>query len=262
MSGYLFTAEAGRTPALAGLHPTTIFTCCMCMIAVVFATVDIAIYIALLAFLGVVVVAGKMPIRSVLSIIKVVLPLCFFITLIQMLGQSGPALAGFSVLGYPIVFSRTGLILGLAITLRVILLALTMTIFFSLVHPARLTRALYDAGMPFKYAYAFTIALRFLPLVISEVTTINNAQKCRGYDIDRCNALVKVFKIIPLMTPLIVTCLRRAGSIALAMDLKAFGSVQNRTFYVELAPTRPWEKLVMGLSILATVSFIVVEIVS
>ena len=123
-----------------------------------------------------------------------------------------------------------------------------MTIFFGLVNPMRLTRALYDLGMPFKYAYAFTLALRFLPLIINEISTINNAQKCRGYDIDRCNFVVKIFKIIPLMTPLIIMCLRRAEAIALAMDLKAFGSITNRTFYLQLKPATTAEKVIMGMS--------------
>jgi energy-coupling factor transport system permease protein len=259
MSRFLFAVEEGDRPALA-LHPATVFTFCLCMIAVAFATVDIATYLVLLTALLVVMVVGKIPLASVARIVMVVVPLCFFITLIQTLSRAGPPLATFSLFGHTIALSRAGFMLGIAITLRVVTLAFTMTVFFSLVHPARMTQALYKAGIPFKYAYAFSLALRFLPIVIGELATINNAQKCRGYDIDRCNFVVKVYKIMPLMTPLIVTCLRRASTIALAMDLKAFGSIKQRTFFTELAGLRAVDKAVIGGSIAGSLGFIVISI--
>ncbi|WP_371373823.1 energy-coupling factor transporter transmembrane protein EcfT [Sporomusa aerivorans] len=257
MSSYVLTTSNNRGPALAEKHPVTIAACCFSLIFAAFATVDITAYLVMLGMLAVAVVAGKIPAGNIVRIIGIVIPLCFCITSIQALTQGGPAIASFTFGNYTIHLSQSGVILGLAITLRVVILAITMTIFFALVNPMRLTRALYDLGMPFKYAYAFTLALRFLPLIINEISTINNAQKCRGYDIDRCNFLVKTFKIIPLMTPLIIMCLRRAASIALAMDLKAFGSITNRTFFLELKPATAGEKVVAGLSMIASVTFIV-----
>lgn len=252
-----YASPTNRIPALAEKHPVTIAICCLSLIFAAFATVEITAYAVMIGILAVAVVAGKIPPGNILKIVVVVIPLCFFITLIQALTQGGPDIASIALGNYYIHLSRAGVILGVAITLRVVILAATMTIFFSLVNPMRITRALYDLGMPFKYAYAFTLALRFLPLIINEISTINDAQKCRGYDIDQCNFFVKIFKIIPLMTPLIIMCLRRSSSIALAMDLKAFGSITNRTFYLELKPAAAGEKLVAGLSFAASVTFIV-----
>lgn len=262
MSSYVLTAREGRGSSLAEKHPVTIALCCISLVFAAFATVDITAYLVMLGILGVVVVAGKIPTANIVKIIGIVIPLCFFITLIQTLTQGGPELTSFMFGSYPVHLSQAGVILGLAITLRVVILAITMTSFFALVSPPRLTRALYDLGMPFKYAYAFTLALHFLPLIINEISTINNAQKCRGYDIDRCNFIVKTFKVIPLMIPLIIMCLRRASSIALAMDLKAFGSITNRTFYLELKPAAAGEKIVAGLSIGGSLLFIIRSIIA
>jgi len=259
MSRYLFAVDEGNRPASA-LHPATVFTFCLCMIVVVFATVDIATYLVMITVLLVIMVVGKVPLASVGHIVMVVIPLCFFITLIQTLSRGGPALATFSLFGHTIALSRAGFALGIAITLRVVTLAFTMTVFFSLVHPARMTQALYKAGVPFKYAYAFSLALRFLPIVIGELAAINNAQKCRGYDIDRCNFVVKVYKIMPLLTPLIVTCLRRASTIALAMDLKAFASIKERTFFTKLDDLKGVDKAVIGGSIAGCLGFIAILI--
>ena len=261
MSSFAATTGASQGVFLAEKNPITIAVCCLSMIFAAFATVSITVYLIMLAMLAVAVAAAKVPAANVAKIVVIVIPLCFFITLIQSLSLGGPALASFMIGGYEVEFSRAGVILGLAITLRVVILAITMTLFFTLVSPMRLTRALYDLGMPFKYAYAFTLALRFLPLIINEISTISNAQKCRGFDIDRSNFIVKTIKIIPLMTPLIIMCLRRAGSISLAMDLKAFGSITNRTFYFELKPVTPGEKVVMGLSVTASLAFIVGSVI-
>ncbi|HWR28787.1 MAG TPA: energy-coupling factor transporter transmembrane component T, partial [Negativicutes bacterium] len=197
MSGCALAAQSrGHGPALAEKHPVTIAVCCLSLIAAAFATVNITAYLAMIAMLVVVVLAGKIPFGNITKIIGVVIPLCFFITLIQALTQGGPDIAELVLGGYALHLSKAGVLLGFAITLRVVILAITMSVFFALVNPTRITRALYDLGMPFKYAYAFTLALHFLPLIINEISTINDAQKCRGYDIDRCNFIVKIFKII------------------------------------------------------------------
>src|SRR5947199_312608 len=78
------------------------------------------------------------------------------------------------------------------------------------------------------------LPLRFLPLVLDELETINNAQKSRGYDIDRTNVIVKPFRVFPLMVPLVLTALRRAGLIALAMDLRGFHATPERSFYFDV----------------------------
>lgn len=139
---------------------------------------------------------------------------------IQALTRGGEALV--TVGG--VSLSQEGILLGAAITLRVLNLALAMTNFFASVHPVRLAIALTRLKLPFKYAYTTVLALRFLPLVTGELRNIQNAQKARGYDIEQKSFLARGFKIMPLMAPLVVVSLRRASNIALAMDLRAFGA--------------------------------------
>ncbi len=184
----------------------------------------------LLAFLFV----GRLPAKVTLAPLILILPLCFFITLIQTVTHSDWIVASWYMLGREFTISATGFILGLRVTFRVVLLAITLTTFFTVVHPAKFTKALCDLGMPFKYAYSFTLALRFLPLMLEEIATIKNAQQCRGYDIDRVNPAVRIFRVFPLMVPLVLIALRRASTIALALDLRAFGARPDRTFFVEI----------------------------
>ena len=50
----------------------------------------------------------------------------------------------------------------------------------------------------------------------------------------RTVSFLRVFRIIPLMVPLVLIALRRASTIALALDLRAFGARPDRTFFVEV----------------------------
>ena len=185
-----------------------------------------------LFFLGLI-VFGRLP-RSTLLVLVAVLPLCFFITVIQALAQQRDIIARIPLGPIALEISGYGVMLGLQVTLGVLVLSLAMTVFFTIVNPARLTRAVPALGVPFKYAYTLTLALRFLPLMIEELATVRAAQKARGYDIDEANVVIRVARIFPLIVPLMLTGLRRAETIALAMDLKAFNAVQQRTYYVDL----------------------------
>lgn len=231
---FAFAMEKESSSFFARLHPTTMLIAVACAVVIAFSTLNLLALAALIGFLFLMVVMDDMPKQGTFTVLLVVLPLCFFITLIQALSSPENIVARFDLLGIGFTISMTGIVLGLAITLRVALLALIMTIFFTVVNPVKLTKALYDLGVPFKFAYTFALALRFLPLVLDELATINNAQKSRGYDIDRTNPALKMFKMFPLAIPLILGALKRANTIALAMDLKAFNAYPRRTFFVDV----------------------------
>ncbi len=256
---FTFAMEKEADSFFARLHPTTVLIATGCMVVIVFSTLNLLALMGLMAFLFLLVVLDRMPKQGTFTILIVVLPLCFFITLIQGLTRTTNIIARFDLLGIGVLVSLDGILLGIAITLRVALLALTLTIFFTVVHPVKLTKAIYDLGMPFKFAYTFTLALRFLPLVLEEVATINNAQKSRGYDIDQVNPALRLFKLFPLAIPLILGALKRANTIALAMDLKAFNAYPRRTFYVEVRKGAA-DAVVRSASVVAAVLFVAVTL--
>jgi energy-coupling factor transport system permease protein len=229
---YAFALE-DKTP-LTRLHPITWVITALSLSVCALATLDPVLLGVLAVLLLTMLLGGRLPTRNTLGVLLVVLPLTLFITLVQTVAQQRDVVGSIDLGLFQVHLSRYGFLLGLVIMLRVLVLALTMTMFFTVVNPIHLTRALYDLGVPFKYAYTFTLALRFLPLVLDELDTINNAQKSRGYDIDRANILLKPFRVFPLMVPLVLVSLRRAGLIALSMDLRGFHATPERTFYYEI----------------------------
>ncbi len=259
MPKFLFASalEEDGVTFFSRLHPTTMLIALGCMVVIIFSTLNFLALVGLMAFLFLIVLLDGMPRQSTFTVLLVVIPLCFFITMIQALTNPNEIVAHLYLFGMGILVSLQGIVLGLSITLRVALMALIMTIFFTVVHPVKLTRALYDMGMPFKFAYTFVLALRFLPLILDELATINNAQKSRGYDIDRVNPAIKVLKMFPLTIPLILSALKRADTIALAMDLKAFNAYPKRTFFIGLQKGSA-DTTVRAVSVLAMVFFVVV----
>ena len=233
MKGALYAYALEHDNALTRLHPTTALIVVAAVAAIALTTLQPLILGSLAIFFLAVILLGRLP-RSTLLVLVAVIPLCFFITLLQALAQQQDIVARVPLGPITAEISGYGIRLGLLVTLRVLVLSLLMTTFITVVHPARLTRAVHALGVPFKYAYTLTLALRFLPLMLEELATVRAAQKARGYDLDQANVVVRVARLFPLAVPLMLTALRRAETIALAMDLKAFNAVRERSYYVDL----------------------------
>ncbi len=80
------------------------------------------------------------------------------------------------------------------------------------------------------------ITLRFLPLLAISAERIAKAQASRGaqWGTGKSGLIAQVRKVVPLIVPLFITSLRRAESMALAMDARAYGLKDRRTSIYEL----------------------------
>ena len=69
---------------------------------------------------------------------------------------------------------------SLAMTLRFLVLVESFSIFFLTTSPDRLGLALEQSHVPYEFCFAFTTAVRFVPVLAEEAQTIMDAQKARG----------------------------------------------------------------------------------
>jgi energy-coupling factor transport system permease protein len=78
--------------------------------------------------------------------------------------------------------------------------------------------------------------MRFLPLLAQSAERIAKAQASRGseWGTRKGNLFSQVKQIIPLIVPLFLISLRRAETMALAMDARAYGLKNQRTSLYEL----------------------------
>lgn len=100
-----------------------------------------------------------------------------------------------------------------------------------------LLRPLTAIGIPaHDFVLAVQVSMRYFPLLAQSAERIAKAQASRGADWSPAgwNIFQRVRQLAPLVIPLFVTSLRRAESMALAMDARGYGSLPVRTSMVEM----------------------------
>ena len=118
---------------------------------------------------------------------------------------------------------------SLAMTLRFIILIESFSIFFLTTSPDLLGLALEQSGIPYEFCFAFTTAIRFVPVLAEEAQTIMDAQKSRGLELEKGSFLKRIKNYIPILIPLIVSAIRRSLELAEAMESRAWGAIKKRT---------------------------------
>ena len=172
------------------------------------------------------------------------IPLAFFIlTLIPVLAAGRivrkwlTSLKGLSFIIIFIIVLNTwlnSLEFAISMCLRIILLVTSFSIFFMTVHPDELALSLLAMKVPFSFTFTLSLATRFIPTLAAEAQNIIDAQRSRGLELEKGNLLVRVKNMVPILIPLIINSIKRAFSIAEALESKAFGAMKSRTSYHEL----------------------------
>jgi len=116
-----------------------------------------------------------------------------------------------------------------AMTFRFIVLVESFSMFFLTTSPDLLGLALEQSHVPYEFCFAFTTAVRFVPVLAEEAQTIMDAQKSRGLELEKGNFLKRIRNYIPILIPLIVSAIRRSLELAEAMESRAWGASEKRT---------------------------------
>jgi energy-coupling factor transport system permease protein len=146
-----------------------------------------------------------------------------------------------------------------ALTLRFVVLVESFSVFFLTTSPDHLGLALEQTHVPYEFVFAFTTAVRFVPVLAEEAQTIMDAQKARGLELERGNFLKRIRNYIPILIPLIVSAIRRSLELAEAMESRAWGATKKRTNLYVLKMHKGDVALV-GLTILLLVATVYVRL--
>lgn len=107
-------------------------------------------------------------------------------------------------------------------------------------------------GLPDKIAYAMDLTMRFIPTFGRDFQLTMDAQRARGYELEKINGglIQQVRKLAPIIVPVTIHAIIGSEDIIDAMDLRAFG-VGPRTWLVELRYQKRDRILIaLGISIL------------
>ncbi len=133
----------------------------------------------------------------------------------------------FFATGYTL--STTDIEFSAAMTLRFVVLVESFSVFFLTTSPDHLGLALEQTHVPYEFSFAFTTAVRFVPVLAEEAQTIMDAQKARGLELEKGNLLRRIRNYVPVLIPLIVSAIRRSLELAEAMESRAWGATKKRT---------------------------------
>lgn len=137
----------------------------------------------------------------------------------------------------PVTATWSGLVQGLFIGVRLVILIMFTSLLTLTTSPIELTDGLEDILKPFarvgvpahELAMMMTIALRFIPTLLEEAERIMKAQMARGADFESGNMVKRAKSLVPLLVPLFVSAFRRADDLAMAMEARCYRGGEGRT---------------------------------
>jgi energy-coupling factor transport system permease protein len=111
-------------------------------------------------------------------------------------------------------------------------------------------------GMPDSVAYTMELAIRFIPTLARDLSVTLDAQKARGYEIEKVKGGIfkKIARIAPLLVPVTMNAIIGSEDVANAMDLRCFGQAKRTWIYP--LEYHWWDYVLIGFSALMLVGSI------
>lgn len=104
-------------------------------------------------------------------------------------------------------------------------------------------------GLPDSIAFAMDLAFRFVPTLARDFSLTLDAQKARGYEVERLQGglMAQIRKLAPLIVPVTINAIVGGEDVVNAMDLRCFG-LGPRTWLHELRYNR-WDRAVIAFAV-------------
>jgi len=174
---------------------------------------------------------------EVIPLLIILLTLIPIILIGKMFRMWFRSIRGMSFLFFLIVILNTLFIsfdFGIAMVLRILIMISAFSIFFLTVDPNDLALSLISMKVPYEFAFSFSLAFRFVPTIAREAQNIMDAQQSRGYELQQKGIISQIKNLFPLLVPLIISSIKRAFNVAEALESRAFGSDNERSYYFSI----------------------------
>ena len=220
------------------LDPRTKIISLFVLIILIFAAQGWAAYFALMILTAGLIFLSKVPPLTVLKSVKPLAWIILFTLLIHFVSHDGEVLAKI----YVFKVTTEGIIYGIRISLRLVLLIVLSSLLTFTTSPLKLTDAtekllspLKKIGVPsHELAMMMTIAIRFVPTLLEETDKIIKAQKSRGLDFESGGFMKRLQAMVPILVPLFLSSFRRAEDLAMAMEARCYRGGEGRTHMKQL----------------------------
>jgi energy-coupling factor transport system permease protein len=183
------------------------------------------------------IIASKIPWNKLSGMYKGLVPVCIFYFLANLWYYVGPTkfvqLLPSSVLnGY--VISLEGIVFSLGVIARFILMVTAYRLLTLTTTISDYVLGLVKLKLPKEFGVALSIGFAYVPVLVTQVANIMDAQRSRGWVFEYRNPLRRVRAMLPTLFPVIMTSIRRGYQIAAAIESKGFGNISRRTYMHQL----------------------------
>ena len=141
------------------------------------------------------------------------------------------------IIGTPII-TLEAIFFGVVMSLRLLTIISAFTILTFTIHPDDLMLSMIKLKVPYKSVLVTSLSTRFIPTLIDDAECISAVQRSRGLEFDKGNLRQKIKSRASIILPLLSNSLDRAVQVSEAMESRAFGSGDKRTFYKETKISR------------------------
>ena len=233
MQGNKFSGAPPGLDWVRGLDPRT--KLCLLMASFVMVLLPESPQVAALATL---VVLGHVTLarswRALRPIRWLVLPLAIFSLGVWSFLAHGPTPLFWGV-------SRESLAFGAANFLKLATMMVAGLTLLATTPAAELFQGLVKLRLPYPGAFAFALALRWVPEVFATAMRVKEAQEARGLSWEQGGPLDRLKRHLPLLAPIFLLILRRSQSMAWALEARGFQMSPRRTYLQEMQmASRDW----------------------
>ncbi|MHA1694407.1 MAG: energy-coupling factor transporter transmembrane component T family protein [Candidatus Helarchaeota archaeon] len=149
---------------------------------------------------------------------------------------------------------------AISMIFRLFNLITSFSLFFLTTHPDDFSQALIQMYVPYSFAFALSLSVRFIPTLGIETQTIMDAQMSRGLELQKGNIIKRVKNFIPIIIPMIVLSIRRAILIAESLESRGFGIIKKRTYLYKLNMNWKDYSIIILLTFIMIISIIFINL--
>ncbi|UNK18126.1 energy-coupling factor transporter transmembrane protein EcfT [Paenibacillus sp. N3/727] len=203
-----------------------------------FMFMDLRVFVVMLAAGAVMLIYSGVPFRKMAFLFGLIVLFSIinglFILLItptfgtRLTGTDTPVIP----IGYAVINQET-LFYVLTLSAKYLtLLPMTLLCLFTTM-PSAFAASLNRVGVPYKVAYAVSIALRYIPDLIAEFRSTLHSMEARGMGISKEDGSIakRLSNLSAVVVPVLQSALHRIDSVTNAMELRGFGAGKKRTWY-------------------------------
>lgn len=201
--------------------------------AVLFVAGNVIGYGMAAIFLVAIIKLSKVPFKFIFKGVKTIVFFLLFSAVFSVIFTEGTVLIDLKIFTITI----EGLVKGTMLMTRLALMIMGMSVLTYTTTPTDIADGLEKAFSPLKrikvpihdISMMVSIAFRFIPILVEETDKIMKAQMARGADFDTGGIIKKAKAIVPLIIPLIISSIKRAIDLAMAMEARCYRGGEGRT---------------------------------